>query len=197
MHAMTVHADNFWNQLDIGRRSDPLSIRETHWGLVISDAPGGTGDGHTAEAVLKVLSIGLMFCASAPWLFDTGILGSLPFAMAPAISSGFLVTGFAVYTHAGRGFRQEIQVDGAKRELRVARRNSRNISTIRRTIAMRDVESCFLKRSKSSGSNAQLFIRLKGQSQPLAVATGREGDLVPILERTIELVKTSRATIHS
>ncbi len=189
---MTVHADAFWNQLDLGRRSDRMAVRETHWGFVLTDRPSESNDGFAAEAGLKVMSVVMLFASILPWVVAGGALAETTILAKIALSAAFFFVGFAVYFHANRGFRQEAQVDGVRQEVRFVTRNSRNISSLRRKIAMSDIESCFLNRSKGGGSNAKMLLRLKSRNQPLAVASGVERDLVPALERMADIVKSTR-----
>ncbi len=196
---MSVHADTFWNQLDIARKSDPLTVRQTHWGFIVSDRTSMQSNGAVAEAILKVLSIALLFSSIIPWIALGGGLAAGTLALKAAHTVAFFAVGLAVYWHAGRGFRQEIQVDRVRLEIRLATRNSRNISTVRHRIPMATVESSFLKRSKSSVSATKMLLRLKGRQVPLTIASGNERDLLPILERIVELIKSTRQVrnVHS
>ncbi|MGI9390177.1 MAG: hypothetical protein ACR2O1_08990 [Boseongicola sp.] len=194
---MSVHADTFWNQLDISRRNDPLSVRPTHWGIIVADRTSVKGNGAIAEAILKVLAVILMFSSIIPWIsigseFATG---SLTLKIAHTVS--FFSVGLAVYWHAGRGFLQEFHADSIRQELRLATRNSRNISFARQRIPMAAVESCFLKRSKASMASTKMLLRLKGRQMPLTIASGNERDLLPVLEQVVELIKTTRRVGNS
>ena len=196
---MSVHADIFWNQLDIARRNEPLCVRQTHWGFIVSDRTSTQNNGAVAEATLKVLAIVLLFSSIIPWIALGGGLAAGTLALKAAHTVAFFAVGLAVYWHAGRGFLQEIQVDRVRLEIRLATRNSRNISTVRHRIPMAAVESCFLKRSKSSVSATKMLLRMKSRQFPLTIASGKERDLLPILERIVELVKSTRQVrnIHS
>ena len=190
---MSVHADTFWNQLDIARRNDPLTVRETHWGFIVSDRMSMQNIGAVAEATLKVLAIVMLFSSIIPWIALGGGLAAGTLALKVAHTTAFFMVGLAVYWHAGRGFRQEIQVDCVRKELRLATRNSRGISTPKRRITMVAIESCFLKRSKASAATTKMLIRLKGRQMPLTIASGNERDLLPILERMVEMIKSTRS----
>ncbi len=189
---MSVHADTFWNQLDIARRNDPLTTRDTHWGFIVSDRTSAQDSGAIAEATLKVLSIVLLFSSIIPWIALGGGLAAGTLTLKMAHTAAFFSVGLAVYWHAGRGFRQEIQVDVVRQEIRLSTRNSRNISTAKRRIPMAAIESCFLKRSKASVAMTKMLLRVKGRQMPLTIASGSERDLLPILERIFELVKSTR-----
>jgi len=196
---MSVHADTFWNQLDIARRNDPLSVRDKHWGFIVSDRTSMQNNGAFAEASLKVLSIVMLFGSTIPWIALGGGLAAGTLALKVAFTASFFMVGLAVYWHAGRGFRQEIQVDRLKKELRLATRNSRNTSTVSNRIPMVTVESCFLKRSKASAAKTKMLLRLKGRQMPLTIASGNERDLLPVLERMVDMIKSTRSVrnLHS
>lgn len=189
---MSVHADTFWTQLEFGRRKDALNVRNTHWGFIVSDSNSLRNNGAVAEATLKILSIILLFSSIIPWIAIGAELAASAFLPRIAHSASFFAVGIAVYWHAGRGFRQEIHVDSVLQELRLVTRNSRNTSFTRKRIPMKVIESCFLKRSKASAANTTMLLRLKGRQMPQTIASGNESDLLPILERLVELVKSTR-----
>ncbi|MGI9394139.1 MAG: hypothetical protein ACR2OY_05790 [Boseongicola sp.] len=191
---MSVLTNTFWSQFDLARRNDPLAVRDTHWGFIVSDRTSMRNDGVVAEATLKILSIALLFGSIIPWITVGGDLAAVTILLKVAHSASFFTVGLAVYWYAGSGFRQEFHVDGLRQEIRLATRNSRDKSTVRHRIPMAAIESCFLKRSKASGSRTKMLLRLKGRPLPRMIASGNERDLLPILEQLVELVKSTRRT---
>ncbi len=131
----------FYGQIETGRRSAPLQMRETSWGYIVAEKTSGSDDGHHAEAILRVLAVFMLFSSILPWVYFGGDLANNTIAAKLALSSGFFVIGVAAYLHAGRGFKNEIQIDSERREFRLATRNSRNIASVRRTIKMNNIES--------------------------------------------------------
>lgn len=188
---MSVYGNGFWSQLDNTKKSGRIVVRETHWGMIIRDADAENGGDYVAEGILKILSIVVLFASVLPWAFTGTGLGDATFMTQLSLSAAFFVTGFGIYAHAGRGFRQEVHLDGIQSEVRFATRNSRNISTIRRQIPMMHVQSCFLKRTKSKKASAQLHLRLKSSNQTLLIASGEERNLVPVLEQMADLIKVT------
>ncbi|QMU59785.1 MAG: hypothetical protein GKR98_17335 [Boseongicola sp.] len=186
---MTVHANAFYGQIETGRRSAPLQMRETSWGYIVAEKTSGSDDGHHAEAILRVLAVFMLFSSILPWVYFGGDLANNTIAAKLALSSGFFVIGVAAYLHAGRGFKNEIQIDSERREFRLATRNSRNIASVRRTIKMNNIDSCFLKRSTRRHATSQMFLRLRGRAQPIAIAAGSERELRPMLERIAYVVR--------
>ncbi|NNJ67698.1 MAG: hypothetical protein HKP54_06625 [Boseongicola sp.] len=188
---MSVYGNGFWSELDGVRGSGRVEVRETHWGLIIKDADKGANKDHISEGILKVLGVVDLFASVLPWGYTGGPLGDAAFMTQLSLSAAFIVTGFGIYTHAGRGFRQEVHLDGIQSEVRFATRNSRDISTVRRQIPMMLVQSCFLKRTKAKKASAQLHLRLKSKGPTLRIASGEERNLVPVLEQMADLIKVT------
>ena len=189
---MSVLTDTFLSQLDLVRSDEPLAVRDTHWGFIVSDRTSKNNNGAVAEATLKLLSIALLFGSIIPWITNGGNLAGVTILLKVAHTVSFFAVGLAVYRYAGRGFQLEIHVDGVRHEIWLATRNSRNKSTVRHRIPMAAVESCFLKRSKASASTTKMLLRLKGRQLPLMIASGNERDLLPILEQLVDFVKSTR-----
>ncbi|MBT8459569.1 MAG: hypothetical protein KJN60_07875 [Boseongicola sp.] len=188
---MSVYGNEFWSRLDSSRKTGRVEVRETHWGMIIRDADAETGRDYIAEGIMKILAVIVLFASVIPWTFSGNGLGDAAFMTQLSLSAAFFVTGFGIYAHAGRGFRQEVHLDGIQSEVRFATRNSRNISTIRRQIPMMHVQSCFLKRTKAKKASAQLHLRLKSSGQTLMIAGGDERNLVPVLEQMADLIKVT------
>ncbi len=189
---MSVYGTAFWSQLDGNPKTNPIVASETHWGLIIKNVAGGKSGGFFAEGVLKILAIVMLFGSILPWAFTSGALGQGALMTQMSLSAAFFVTGFGVYSHAGRGFRQEVHIDGIQSEVRFAARNSRDISSIRRRIPMMHVQSCFMTRTNGKTGAAQLHLRLKSSNQTLVIASGLERNLVPILKQMADLIKVTK-----
>ena len=82
-----------------------------------------------------------------------------------------------IYWFASRGARVELEVDQARRELRVVSRNSRGQTRLQRRVAMNDVRSAFVRRPTGSARNAELVVRLRRNDGLVTIASGRESDL--------------------
>mgnify|MGYP001812612239 CR=1 FL=1 len=115
---MSVCGDAFWSELEGARNCGHVDVRQTHWAMIIKDAEAGTNCDHIPEGVLKILDV-------VAWDYAIGPLGNAAFMTQLSLSAAFVVTGFGIYTHAGRGFRQEVHLDGLQSEVRFATRNSR------------------------------------------------------------------------
>ncbi len=188
---MSIYGNAFWSQLEGSRKDNRVTTRETHWGLIIKEGNTGANSDFVAEGILKILAIMTLFASVIPWVLPGGALSDGTLMMQMSLSAAFFVTGFGIYTHAGRGFRQEFHIDGIQSEVRFATRNSRDVTTIRRRIPMMHVQSCFLKRTKSKNTPAQLHLRLKSNNQSIPIAGGDERVLVPVLEQMADLIKVT------
>ena len=111
--------------------------------------------------------------------------------MQMSLSTAFLVTGFGVYAHAGRGFHKEVHIDGLQSEVRLATRNSRGQATIRQNIPMMHIVSCFMRLTKSKKAPAELHLRLKSPNKTVPIASGQERIVVPVLEQIADLIKVT------
>ena len=188
---MSVYGNGFWSQLDGAKKKERIVVRETHWGMIIRGAESDDTKDYLAEGVLRLLAVAVLFASVLPWVITESGLGDAVLMVQMSLSAAFFVTGFGIYAHAGRGFRQEVHLDGIQSEVRFATRNSRNISTIRRQIPMMHVQSCFLKRTKAKKASAELHLRLKSKGQTLLIAKGEERNLVPVLEQMADLIKVT------
>ena len=188
---MSVFGNDFWSKTDDGTSKSPIKIRETHWGLIISDGRKKDCGGSFAETVLKLLAICTLFASIIPWVIETSPIGSGILMMQMSLSTAFLVTGFGVYAHAGRGFHQEVHIDGLESEVRLATRNSRGETTIRQSIPMMHIVSCFMRLTKSKKAPAELHLRLKSRNKTVPIASGQERVVVPVLEQIADLIKVT------
>jgi len=184
---MSAYSTSFWYGRDLAAVGEGLRLKNTAWGARLT----GLTTVRTAnllEASLKVLAIFAVLLAIALWAAPVG--GVLVARL--AITVGFLAVGMAIYQYGGRGFRQEVEFDGVRGTIRLVTRNARGTSYVRRRIPMVEAESCYLGRSKTPGAPSQLYLRLKGRVSPLAIGEGDEAELVPVLERLAEIVKSAR-----
>jgi hypothetical protein len=155
---------------------------------VVGEAKGGFDANLLAEASLKFFGLTMVLSAGALWLLPEVVFRGDALLMKLAMTAGFLSTGLALYWYANRGFSEEVQIDVLHREIRLASRNSRDSARMQRRIAMRDVESCFIRRN--GGGQSQLCLRIRGVRQPLSILKAPEADLAVIHGR---LVRDMRA----
>ena len=189
--SMSVYGNDFWSKLDDGHSKSPIEVRETHWGLVIADQRKLGGTGFFAETVLKLLAVCTLFASIIPWVVETSAIGIGSLMMQMSLSTAFLVTGFGIYAHAGRGFHREVHIDGIQSEVRFATRNSRGETNVRERIPMMHIVSCFMRLTTSKKTPAELLLRLKSPKKILPIARGQERVVVPVLEQIADLIKVT------
>lgn len=188
---MSVYGNDFWSKMDAPKGTKHVVVRETHWGLILTVGHRSENGGFLAETILKLLAICTLFAAILPWVVQTGLISNGTLLMQMSLSAAFFVTGFGIYAHAGRGFQQEVHIDGIQSEIRFATRNSHGASSIRRRVPMRHIKSCFMKLTPSKRAPAQLHLKLKSSGQPLPIAVGEERVLVPVLEQIADFIKVT------
>ena len=105
----------------------------------------------------------------------------------------FVIIGLALYLHASRGFRREIQVDSLNRQVRIGVSNRQGSFHCRNTLAARDIDSAFLTRSRTPSQPSTLNLRLRGVVRPVVLLNASEAALQPIFERTATALKAPKA----
>lgn len=191
---MNARAERTWDDQGDAEQSGPLSIRETSWGFIVSDLPGQLDVGLVEEASLKFFGLVMILAAGVQWLVPGTLYGGNVLLAKFGMMAMFGLVGFALFRHANRGYRAELHVDAAHREVRIATRNSRGQARARKTFAMRDIEECFVdEMAEGAQGTARLCFRVSGEDEPVRIATAPQTDLVPVLERLVRDLTTPRA----
>ena len=188
---MSISEAAFCSQHENFNETPTVIVDEAHWGLIVRGADKAASKDAVLESILKLLSIAVLFAAIAPWVYTDPALGLATGMTQMSLSAAFFVAGFGVYSHAGRGFRQEVHLDAIDAEIRFATRNSRNISTTRERIPMMHVQGCFLKPNATKSGDAQILLRLKSTNRILTLATGPEYRLLAVLDQMARIVNVS------
>lgn len=170
-----------------------LETRQILGGYTVSERAGVLDLDAVMEGSLKFFGLAMVLSAGALWLLPGAIIAGDVLTMKLALTAAFLATGLALFWHANRGFQYEIQIDAGRREVRIATRNSRDESRTRRRIPMRDIESCFLRRSKEPNAPARLYLRLRGSPVPVALIGGPEHALGMLHQRLSRDLRPPRA----
>ena len=159
------------------KQKSSLEISETFWGYIVR-APQDRFDRETVmESAMRFFGLILILLAYGQWLLPSSLFAENVMVLKSAFSVIFAGTGVAMYVAAGRGFRQEVQIDLGRREVRFALRNTRRQSRLTHRLPMDGVESAFIKRSKADGGEAVLYFRLFGVEAPLEVVAGHLQDV--------------------
>lgn len=180
---MNAQAQVYWSGPASETSSQTIALNETSGGYRVSPVRGGIDYELVAESTLKFFGLVMLLSAAGHWIVPAEVYAGDATLMKLSLTASFILVGLGLYWHAHRGFRDELQVDVVNRELRLATRNSRGEAHIRRRIPMRDIESSFIRRSRSLNAPSQLVVRLRGVSQPLTVLSGSERDLTALHDR--------------
>lgn len=154
------------------KQKSSLEINETFWGYIVREPQDRFDRETVTESALRFFGLVLVLLAYGQWLLPGSLFSGDVLVLKMAFSFIFAGTGVALYLYAGRGFRQEVQIDHGRREVRFALRNSRNQSRLQTRVPMEGIESAFVKRSKDDTGHASLLFRLHGVEAPLHVVTG-------------------------
>ena len=191
MNANATLAADFGRTAPVGRT---LDIRETIGGYVVAEAKGKFDSSLLAEASLKFFGLCMVLASGALWLLPDAVFRGDALFFRLSLTAAFMATGLALYWYANQGFSEEVQVDTSRREIRLATRNSRESARTRQRIAMRDVESCFIRRN-GQGGTSQLCLRLRGVLQPLAILRAPERELAELHRRLAQDTRAPRERI--
>lgn len=185
---MSALQERFWDDIgDIGA-APSVRLRETPFGFAFSAPYRKWGAEALAEGALKSFALTIMIASSLLWFVPLSQF-SMGGAGRSAITAISMLLGYGLFRYANLGFVTEYHVDAGKRELRVATRNTNDEVVVRRTFAMRNIQSGFIRRYEDRRRAAQLNIRLQGKSAPMPLLSGAETDLLPVLERLMHDVR--------
>lgn len=192
MRDMNALSEDFWGGMDTKTaEKGGLSVRNTHWGFIARQ--DGRSFEASLETLLKVVGLSLVpiGCAMMFMIREIPLSGLLLADVGLPIA--FVVIGLALFLHASRGFRREVQVDAENRQVRIGVANSAGSFRCHQTLAAREIDSAFLLRSRTPGRPSSLNLRLRGSSRPMMLLEGAELALQPVFERTAEALKTPKA----
>ena len=189
---MNALSEDFWGTLDANAAAKGgLFVRETHWGFIARQ--DASGSEQTFEVLFKTVGLALIPVGAAMMF----VLGELPLSGLLMANIGlpiaFVIVGLALYLHASRGFRKEIQVDSLNREVRIGTVNRQGSFHRRKTFAAREIDSAFLARSRVANRPSTLNLRLREIARPVALIHGPEAALQPLFERTAAALKAPKA----
>ncbi|WP_413719322.1 hypothetical protein [Silicimonas sp. MF1-12-2] len=186
---MNALVGGLWASASRSRDSLQLRVNVTNSGFNVAAMPTSRYDrAFLLEFLFKLT--GVLFIPAG------GIFLFLPMMFLPSTTNGtalwtsqvallaaFIFVGVALHRWANKGFRQRIQVDAARSEIRIGTVNIEGDFHLRATYAVSDIESFFIIRSGDAALPAKLKMRLKTGTQTISVVEGPEKSLVPILER--------------
>jgi hypothetical protein len=172
-----------------------LEIRDTGWGFVVTELPGGPSWEIASEAILKFLALTVALAAFAQWLLPGSIFAGDVVVMKLGLTAALGCLAFVLFRFADRGFLPELQVDAALREIRVGARNAHGATRVVNRIPMRDIEEFFVRACADQPGTTELCFRVAGLSEPVRIAAGTVADLAPVLERLARDLRTPRERV--
>lgn len=191
---MSTLSGDFWRGVSISERNSGLSMRETHWGFAVSEVPSQYRLEMIAEATMKFFGLTMILVTGALWLLPNSLYSYDVLMMKIGLTAAFGTLGFAVYSHANRGWLSEIRIDVITGEIRIGTVNSAGRFSARRTIKGSDIESAFLRRAGGQ-RDAQLHLRVSGRAGSLRLIDGSERALVPVIERISQAFRSRRTVL--
>lgn len=172
-----------------------LSVSETYWGYEIRDHEDRFDRENLAEHFLKFLGLVFVIAAYGQWFLPEGLFEGEAVVVKATICFLLGAAGSWLYWHASRGLALAVEIDLARREIRVVRRNGRGRRRVETMVPMARVESAFVQRSKERGHPAHLCLRMRVPEAVLHVASGRERELETLLRRLSHDVRPARERI--
>ena len=154
-----------------------LKVTEAYWGYIV--AAGGDRFDHETLGEMGMRFIGVIFVlmAYAHWLLPGSLVSLDVLTMKLVMSAFFASAGALFYWYASKGLHLEVQIDTTRREIRVANRNFRGRTRLQSRVAMFEIESAFIQRSKDTMGPAHLFLRRRNSPELVHIATANESEL--------------------
>ncbi len=180
---MGTNAENNGPVLNGRRQKAAICISDTILGYSISK--GGSARLRANMGEMAAI-VGCLFFGAASfgqWLIPNSALGPelLQFKLSGTIM--FFVFAALLYLIARRGLTVESQINKKNATLRIVRRNREGGSMVLAQHRFAEIDSVFIKRSKSDFIADQMFVRIKSGSAPLLIARGPAPELEPLLDR--------------
>lgn len=167
-----------------------LTFRQSHWGVIVSNG-ANAHKVRLLEFFLK--SVGFTtFTLSVLALVSisgSSFINSLLLKLLPTALSSF---GLGLFCFASKGLVTEVQIDNARREIRIGTRNSRGVVSPTRVAPLNEIQSIFIRRSNQKKALVTLQIRLKSGGHTITLLHGKERELTSILTYIVDLNTNSR-----
>ena len=160
-----------------------VRVKDTYWGYTIEENVDRFDRESMVEAFLRFLGLVMVLTAYGQWLMPGTFYVGDVVIMKAGLSFMLGAMGVSLYWYASCGNAVDMQVDLARRQLRVVKRNSRGQTRLHEAYPMDHVEGAYLKQSGTEDAPCELFLRLRGRKDGLLVAKGAEDDLMAIHRR--------------
>lgn len=158
-------------------RLSELTIGETFWGYVIRETDKGFELRMAVEAALRFLGLIMIIAAFAQWLLPGALLDGDLLPMKLALMFGLIAFGAGFYWYGDRSYRNEVEIDTTRREMRIMGRNGRGHGKLYKRIPMAEIETTYVRRTGDADPTGHLLISLTGMDDPMHIASGDETEL--------------------
>jgi hypothetical protein len=180
---------------DEGRPSS-LAVGETYWGYIVREHASDQDRRFLRDAVLVFSGAVLVLVGLGQWLMPGALFTADLVALKIAVTAAMLSLGLVCLHAVGRDAAVEIQVDTVKRELRVVERDRRGGERLVQRIAMRDIDSAYVKRGPHPSAGGHLLLRVAHSEAPLHLASGSERELRLLHDRVRRDLRPPRERIE-
>ncbi|MEM0945829.1 MAG: hypothetical protein AAGK37_00360 [Pseudomonadota bacterium] len=170
-------------EVDVDTRARIPRVTDTHWGYVIHEQLDRFEHETLGRAAARFGGLVLVLSAYGQWLLPAVLYGPESGLARSIVSLTLGVLGVLVYWCASRSVQIDLQVDLARRELRLTETKGRGNARLRAVFPMGQVASAFIARTKDGASQPQLFLEMRDRDEVMHVATGPESDLLVLHRR--------------
>ncbi|MBN2906121.1 MAG: hypothetical protein JXJ18_05390 [Rhodobacteraceae bacterium] len=157
-----------------------VNVCETSWGYVVRSDTAITDRAVLIERVAGIAGATFLVIAAGQWFFPPVQAAVGEPARQMLASIGMALSGLVFLWIAARGLGQEVQVDLERLCLRSAVCNRHGRSRVHRAVGFDEIGSAFVKRSKTAGVVAKLYVRVGEGNDLIEVARGREATLTAL-----------------
>lgn len=178
-----------------GAKNGAVRVCETYWGYEIREKADRFDRETLAELFLKFLGVVCVLAAYGHWFLPESLAGSETLTMKAALSVGLGAAGLWLCWYANRGLATGTEIDLARREIRVVRRNGRGRRWTERAFPMARVETAALEPGRVHAGTARLHLHLRAPDAVLHLATGAERDIATLHARVISDLRPMRDRI--
>lgn len=173
-----------------------LAVDETYWGYILREP--GAESGALSLRDVGLVSVGglLVLTGLGQWLLPGALFSADLLLPKIAITAVMLAFGLVCLHMVGRESVVEVQVDTVKREFRVVERDRRGTERLVQRIAMRDIDSAYVKRGPHPSAGGHLLLRVAHSEAPLHLASGSERELRLLHDRVRRDLRPPRERVE-
>lgn len=158
-------------------------VSDTHWGYVIHQETNRYERETLGHAATRFAGLILVLSAYGQWLLPAALYGPDSVVAKSVLSLALGLLGVLVYWSASRWGGIDLQVDLARRELRLTETSGGGRARLRAVVPMDLVTSAFVARTRDGTTQPKLFLETRDRDELMLVATGEERDLLVLHRR--------------